>query len=944
MEWYEYPLPNRTKTHFEKEFRAALNANLANSQTLEAQVNAYEDAIIAASRSYDYVWADDAARIAQGGMVTNEVGFQQDTLDVYKYNGATWDFWYNVLDANGILKYLLPSENEFESQAAAMRATLDGSGFMEMGKHFNPTSTIPNINEGICAFTTGNYPDQFVMGRKTSTLGSSRTTFPILNCHGYQFNIDELDVSGDFSGIWSARILMPEASNSSALPDRLDLAGLEVFHEEMTGSGNKNALAPNGLIPYGASTFAGVTLANTGVFTGQDTYSLFGNWQSAGDTTGYFLNWNTASTSDKLAFLLLTTNTYYNSAGNICQCLCRARSIAGLGDTWNNVESNIDDSLEYGVSTNYVWPKGKNTTITSDLSAAPTGIYRGFGHANRKTLFPDGVLSCFYGDNAGSLLTSAAYQGKIFFYPIALIERLNQGTYHPRYNQNGAAQCDTGGSTFTWDESGCTIASTAECFTDAVGKRKAGTGSISSAASGHPLGEYYDRLSERSFKDLRNYTIKPGLSRILEKGEQDILGAIHRGWEGEWKFVESVSGTLDAETYTSTGHGTTKVGLFFNGESLYGTASYGEATWVSPDDLMLVEGDSKYYICVRSVDNGVDTTIYLHPWYGDVRGDFTISNTYKILIAQRQTTKFKAHCRTEIIGDPASTDYPAVDMYAVPNLVDMSDNTKDATTSDSQLPTHRATAATYAGCKDFCLGKKINTYTNIARVLVSDDPVASGYTEFVYQANPASTANKWGFTAATNEIHINFTQSFAGLGYASEADMIAQCHILVQYEADGNMFELASNSAYLKLGEAAAMNTNNITYGAKVISDLLNKISINSTAIIEQQGFKLQKWLKELSGELNTNTNYAPTHDAFDLYTIDTPASKIVFQLIKVNNRAYLQVIFKEMRYTTAAWQDDAQFQIIDNVKTVGDDDSNPVMYGQNVTVLPLPYLIQDKE
>jgi len=54
-----------------------------------------------------YAWADAAARIAQTGMVSGELGVQRDTGDVYRYNGATWVVFFNLQDgasANANLK------------------------------------------------------------------------------------------------------------------------------------------------------------------------------------------------------------------------------------------------------------------------------------------------------------------------------------------------------------------------------------------------------------------------------------------------------------------------------------------------------------------------------------------------------------------------------------------------------------------------------------------------------------------------------------------------------------------------------------------------------------------------------------------------------------------------------------------------------------------------
>jgi hypothetical protein len=53
-----------------------------------------------------YSWPDAAARIAQTGMVANELGIQRDTGDCYKYDGAVWNFFFNLQDGLQPLSYV----------------------------------------------------------------------------------------------------------------------------------------------------------------------------------------------------------------------------------------------------------------------------------------------------------------------------------------------------------------------------------------------------------------------------------------------------------------------------------------------------------------------------------------------------------------------------------------------------------------------------------------------------------------------------------------------------------------------------------------------------------------------------------------------------------------------------------------------------------------------
>ena len=49
--------------------------------------------LVPAADSYNYRWANSAARTAQTGMVAGDVGYQTDTGVVYRYSGSAWKEW-----------------------------------------------------------------------------------------------------------------------------------------------------------------------------------------------------------------------------------------------------------------------------------------------------------------------------------------------------------------------------------------------------------------------------------------------------------------------------------------------------------------------------------------------------------------------------------------------------------------------------------------------------------------------------------------------------------------------------------------------------------------------------------------------------------------------------------------------------------------------------------
>jgi hypothetical protein len=72
-----------------------------------------------------------------------------------------------------------------------------------------------------------------------------------------------------------------------------------------------------------------------------------------------------------------------------------------------------------------------------------------------------------------------------------------------------------------------------------------------------------------------------------------------------------------------------------------------------------------------------------------------------------------------------------------------------------------------------------------------------------------------------------------------------------------------------------------------------------------------------------------------------TPAVKAFPYLTRSNGKAYLQLVFKEIKYGVD-WGDDSKFNIVDNVSTTTDDNGATVLIGQKR--IELPYFISAGE
>ena len=234
--------------------------------------------------------------------------------------------------------------------------------------------------------------------------------------------LDKADGTGRFTDLAAAVTAGGTALNASVI-NRQDLLGMEVWCEDIE---TNDAVYPLGNVQYGASTYEGITLSNTVV---AQTYSAFGEWDTA--TTGYGLKWSTATEAEKLTFINRKENNIYRDAetGKTIQVRYRARSIAGLGQEWENV-TNVGTSALYFNTLNFVDPRGQLTTF-NDFKAPADPLFYMRDNVGRTTK-DAGILEMPSDD-------TIAHDGKAYFIPIATVDRRNQGAYHPVLNANGCA-------------------------------------------------------------------------------------------------------------------------------------------------------------------------------------------------------------------------------------------------------------------------------------------------------------------------------------------------------------------------------------------------------------------------------------------------------------------------------------------------------------------------
>ena len=293
---------------------------------------------------------------------------------------------------------------------------------------------------------------------------------------------------------------------------RSDLVFLETWHEDLS---EKDFVYPLGNVQYLGGVTDGMSAIVAGAFSGSGTYSLFGNWQASGALVGKGYVWSTMTDAQKKAFVSNPENNCYLDGDKVIQVRYRVRVVAGLGDSWLNVDANSSNgSLSYSTTADvHVLSKGKNTSISYDVGQS--NLERFYNPLDtRVTWSVKGDIGSFTAMTNLTTPTSKAYEGKCYALPIALVHRRNQYGYDATYNPNGTR----------------TMTMTPTCIADCFNPSNynALTGYIGTSTS-RPDGLFYDQVSVEDFKpankgvDLRATSKKRTAQSLIEEFAPKVI-------------------------------------------------------------------------------------------------------------------------------------------------------------------------------------------------------------------------------------------------------------------------------------------------------------------------------------------------------------------------------------------------------------------------------------
>lgn len=524
--------------------------------------------------------------VAEGGLDSSLLGFTSTNTNITATNLADGinQAGAQVSDLQDYaINNLAPSKATFLN---THKGKYTGSGFVHMGKH-NSGGAYPPVNQGI--WPVPSFSDAIYMGRGTTNIAGISTTDQaqvivnniLIDIYGLNRSdpnsnpcrltlppapdgLDKRDGSGRYDTLADAIAAGTVDLNESVI-NRQDLVLLEVWHEKIS---DKDVVYPRGLVQYGVSAWEGINLQTDNVAQG---YSA----QFEGDTatTGRSAVWSSLSEANKAKFIQDPLNNIYSDNGELIQVRARARVIRGLEGSWEDIMPSFNKSedgvLQFagGISPDftYVLAQGKTAVPPSPaLGSDDQNIFLDAGRVS-PTIIPS-----FGSASTRTNNTAFSEDGQpCRVIPICLVDRLNQGAYHPVFNSQGAGtfwnedsgdgqNSGTGAAWAKWHESSImgqaayTVNSLSVCF-DKRNTNSARKGDIASNATGNrPDGGLYDSIKAGQIKDLRidasgthtPQTAHHTLSKRARNGEA-------RGWEKVPRIRNTTTGFTSASTGTN---------------------------------------------------------------------------------------------------------------------------------------------------------------------------------------------------------------------------------------------------------------------------------------------------------------------------------------------------------------------------------------------------------
>lgn len=780
------------------------------------------------------------------------------------------------------------TKDQFLAHAESNRKSFSGSGFVEWGKHFSSGSNYVNINEGL--WTNLPVANLLILGDHSGRSGISRKDSAVISVDGVQHKLSYSNSVDD-----NAVLLFPPAPNGTktynstngtvtthasvvgsfaaenndikVITSRQDLVFLETWHEALDA---KDIVYPLGNVQYGATTYDGIALVTNLVV---QAYSAFGEWDTT--TTGRGVRWTTLTDVQKAKFLSDPENNIYfdTEADKLIQVRYRVRVIEGPGDDWHLTSpAGSPDMMSYHQSNVRIKTRGSVTTFTDYGSAISDGFS---GDTNTSRTLNDAGLW----EPQGTSSSSRTHDNKLFAVPIALVQRMNQGAFHPTHNPNGCKLFNNTSATdggVAWHSSDAgNITTTAQCFNfvssgNVTGARQQ-TGNIANTFSGRNGSyEFYDAVYAGQVHDLRLNANKLDTEKLREEVFRNATSGTMRG-KGKVPF------TLVRNTNPSTIYQRTQASNL---------TTFKVTGWDNISGLSSSQTDSARGIV--QVNNNIYRAA--HVYASSSTSDIVIqvnSDIYPNILTDAQIGNPASFIITETELSPEYDSLPWIDIIGDPVRIQATFPNGVIGQWIPQIPDGTSRA--------FNLNKKAVGST-VERTFTVDDGAA------------------WTFTAAQsiNQITNTYTTSLGSIGV-----------MMLQYEAPSDFTEADNNSVIVgSLGNVRFNSEYRVQRGNRLQPSLTGSIGKDNT--VHYGNFDLDSDLILDSGLLYgpANTGSDIRHVSIDTIvktgTVNNTGVKALSSITEKDGLYYLQLHGSELRYqaTFDPWGDDDTIPITDNEST----------------------------
>lgn len=428
--------------------------------------------------------------------------------------------------------------------------------------------------------------------------------------------------------------------------------------------------------------------------------------------------------------------------------------------------------------------------------------------------------------------------------------------------------------------------------------------------------------------------MRPDLRQLLWDWTTTLLKGGGHGEEGVWKCVVCGSVVPNSIGFGDPGYGAC---VYLLNSAFTDQEIWGSDAEIVMDFYGVIINEScqpRLLHFVKRGENGI-RLVKTHPGYGDIRSEFLTGHSYPVIgfqespvLTDRQTGELD--CVDVLIGSGACSTADWSACMPVGDNVTLNVGYWDGPTWKKQLLEDLSSIA--GTSRKIKLRHKMLNGRSGAGFQFRH---ANGsWVDGVYTPSDwASTQLAWVVdyntdTPASNQITFNVTNSWAVLGYTSEADWLINGAVQATYKTNARRLRPIANPAVIKLlGDVWYTNDHITGRGNQLAAELTGNVHTSTNLPNTVQADKKTYFVDPLSDRLDV-WSQGVEHEVVNLNSASCKnAVKMMFGLYESGGTYHIVIWSKELIHDVD-WGDDGKISVVDNVKTTTDDNGNVVMAG----------------